>query len=251
MTRARIPFVSYCFFFFFTLFPLTLYSQKTENGLWTSLEIKRKLGNGFALSLEEEYRQIDRLGMTDQFMTGVDLSWKPLDFLKGAVGYTLINKFDATEMDPWKTRHRFNVSLTGSTEVGRFQLSLREKLQTTRRIGVDADEHKSNPTNVLRSKFSASYNIKGIPLSPFVSTELFYTLNEPDGDRTVGPVSMFTESRWSAGVEYKVNKKIAATVGYLYSDGTDWDSFRVNQIRTGRYENFYEHVISLGLSISL
>jgi len=251
MIRARVPFVTCCLFFIFAFFPLNLFSQQAENGLWSSLEIKKKLGSGFALSLEEEYRQVDRLGMTDQFMTGVDLSWKPLSFLKGSIGYILINKFDATDLDPWETRHRFNVSLTGSADLGRFELSLREKLQTTRRPGVDADEHKSNPTNVLRSKFALSYNIKGLPLSPFVSSELFYTLNEPDGDQTVGSVSMFTESRWSVGVDYKFNKKLTASLGYLYSDGTDWDSFSINQVRTGRYENFYEHIITLGLSLSL
>jgi hypothetical protein len=230
---------------------VSVYAQQTERGLWTNLELKKKLGKNISVSFDEEYRQKDRIGMTDRFMTTIDASWKPLDFLKGGASYTLINKYSADETEPWSVRHRWGIYLTGLAEWNRWEFSWRQKFQSTYQVGAITSEHVSNPTNLLRSKLVASYNIKGHPINPYVSVELMYTLNEPDGDISVGSVGKFTECRMACGLEYKISKKLSASAGYLFSSGTDWDTYVDGNTIGGFYENTNEHVLTFGLSVTL
>lgn len=248
MKRA---FLSHFLFLLFTTLSLNSYSQQTEKGLWSSLELKRKLGKSLNLSFEEEYRQVDQLGSTDQFMTSIDLSTKVVKHIKAGVSYTLINKYKPTHSEPWDIKHRGSFYVTGTTKFDRFDFAVREKFQSTYKVGGIEDEDTSNPVNVLRTKMTLTYNIKGLPINPYVSSEFFYTLNEPDGAITNGSVSKFTESRWGAGFEYSMSKKISASIGYLYSDGFEWDTYSITGVRYGHYINNYKHVITVGLNVTL
>jgi opacity protein-like surface antigen len=201
------------------------FSQENGTGIWTSIEIKKKLDQGFAVSLEEEYRTVGLFRTTDQFMSSVDVSWKPLPFLKGGVAYTLINKYDATETDPWELKHRVSAYLTGSVEWNRWEFSLREKWQTTRRVGVSQTVNRANPSHVLRSKCSAAYNIKGCPLTPYVGMECFLSLNDPDGVSNPPSAVRLAEKRMEIGCDYKLVKNLYLSLGYLYASATDWDKF--------------------------
>jgi hypothetical protein len=226
-------------------------AQNTDKGLWTSIELRKKLGQNVSLSLEEEYRQIGRIGKTDRFMTTADLSFKPTGFLKCGASYTLINKYRDVDMRLWETRHRYGAYVSGSIDWNRWEFSLREKFQSTNRVGISSDEHVSNPTNLIRSKLSVNYNVKKFPLDPYFSFELFHALNEPDGDMTGGSVFKFTGRRTELGLDYKVSKSCSVSLGYLYDVSEDWDDFRINGYRLGKYEIAYEHIVVLGIKYSL
>lgn len=231
-----------------------LLAQDVDNGLWTTVEIKKKFKYGIALSLSEEYKLRENVSNTDKLETTVDLSWKPLSFLKGGISYCRIdynhapNNSNLTEY--WELRHRYIAYLTGSYDLGRFSLSLREKFQQTNRVGVVADQNKSNPTNVLRSKLEVDYNIRKSPLTPYASVEIFYAFNEPDGIQNPSSTKMVTEIRNSIGLEYAINKKLAIDAGYLYCSETDWDDDvrDANNIKVGGYVSNFTNVLTLGLN---
>lgn len=229
-----------------SFFPL--FAQNADNALWTTIDIKKKFKHGLALNFEEEYRMRDNFSNTDKFQTTIDLSWKPLSFLKGGIAYCMINK-NKTD-DTWELRHRYIAYIVGSYDIGRFSLSLKEKIQQTYRVGIVADSSKSNPITVLRSKFAVSYNIKGVPLTPFASIEIFYSLNEPDGKQDPAATKMISEMRYAAGLEYSLLKNLDISAGYLYSSGNGWD----NDIRdlsghkVGGYAKSYTNALTLGLS---
>lgn len=235
------------------LFPL--FAQNADNGLWTSLEVKKKLKYGLAVSLQEEYKMRENFSNTDKLETTLDLSWKPLSFLKGGVSYCRIDyNHPSNNNNPseyWELRHRYIAYIMGSYEVGRFSLSLREKFQQTNRVGVIADENKSNPTNVLRSKFEVDYNIRKSPFTPYASVEVFYAFNEPDGIQNPPATGMVAEIRSAIGVEYALNKRLTFDAGYLYCSEKGWDDdVFVNGVKVGGYVRDFTNVLTVGMSYS-
>jgi hypothetical protein len=223
-----------------------LFAQDTDNGLWTTVDIKKKFKHGLALNFEEEYKLRENFSNTDKFETTIDLSWKPLSFLKGGIGYCRIdynhpvNNNHLTEY--WELRHRYIAYLVGSYDIGRFSLSLKEKFQQTNRVGITADKNKSNPTNVLRSKFEVDYNIKKSPFTPYASVEVFYAFNEPDGFQIPAATKMVTEIRNAIGLEYSIRKNLALEAGYLYCMEKDWDK------DAAAYLSGYTNALTLGVS---
>lgn len=228
-----------------------LFAQETDNGLWTSVEIKKKLTKGLAISLEEEYKMRDNFSKTDKFETTIDLSWKPLSFLKGGIAYCRIDYNhpinNSNTVEYWELRHRYIAYLMGSYDIGRFSLSLKEKFQQTNRVGVDPSVNKSNPTNVIRSKFEVDYNIKKSPFTPFASVEVYYALNEPDGVQDPTATQMVTEIRNAIGVEYAIKKNLVVEAGYLYCIEKDWDKDALGN-NMGGYLIGYTNALTIGLS---
>jgi opacity protein-like surface antigen len=249
-THVRFQILLICFLFLTSTLPL--YSQVADNGLWTSVEIKKKLNYGLSLSLSEEYKMRDNFSNTDKFETTIDLSWKALSFLKGGIAYCRIDYNHPPNSNPteyWELRHRYIAYVVGSYDIGRFSLSLREKFQQTNRVGVVANVNRSNPTNVLRSKFEVDYNIRKSPFTPYASVEVYYALNEPDGVQDPAATKMVSEIRNAIGVEYSIKKNLAIDAGYLYCIEKGWDKDALGN-NMGGYLNGYTNVLTLGLSYS-
>lgn len=223
-----------------------LFAQAPDNALWTTIDIKKKFKHGFALNLEQEYRMRDNFSNTDKLQTSLDLSWKPLDFLKGGVAYCMINK-NPNNSTSWELRHRYVAYLAGSYDIGRFSLGLKEKFQHTNRVGITADADKANPSNVIRSKVDLTYNIRKSKVTPFVSAEVFYALNEPNGIQIPAATQMITETRYAAGVEYSLKKNLSIEAGYLYSAGKEWDDDALGH-NIGGYLKQYTNALVLGLN---
>jgi len=240
------------FLAFILLLPIfyPLFAQNTDNALWTTVDIKKKFNHGIALNFEEEYKMRENFSNTDKFETTIDLSWKPLSFLKGGIAYCRIDynhPANNNNAEYWELRHRYIAYLMGSYDIGRFSLSLKEKFQQTNRVGVDASVNKSNPTNVIRSKFEVDYNIKKSSFTPYASVEVFYTLNEPNGAQDPAATKMVTEIRNAIGVEYSIRKNLAVEAGYLYCIAKDWDKNALGN-NMGGYLSGYTNALTLGLS---
>jgi opacity protein-like surface antigen len=223
------------------------FAQEVDHGVWSSIELKKKFKKGVSVSLEEEYRLRENMQATDKFMTTLDLSWKPVSFLKGGISYTRIdynhpaNKKHNWE-NYWELRNRYSVYLTGRYEIGRFELSLREKFQRTYRDSIVSSEFKSNPTDLIRSKFEVTYDVKRLPLKPYFSCEIFYTLNEPTGDAANPSQKLVTEIRYATGLEYDLTKKLGIEAGYLYSTSRGFDD------DAGGLVSELGHVLTVGMS---
>lgn len=215
------------------LISISVSAQVVDYGFWSSVGLSKKIKNGISLSLEEEYRMRENISVMDKSMTTLDLSYKLCSFLKAGTSYTMINynhpasSFNSSEY--WELRHRYNFYLQGSYKFNRLELSLRERFQSTNRVGVSQTLTRANPKQLLRTKLDLSYNVKGLPLNPYAYCEWHQSLNNPMGNG-------LAEMRYSAGLEYDFTKKISLKGGYLYSSGTEDD---VDQIG---------HIFNLGLN---
>lgn len=196
-----------------------LKAQDPDFGLWTTLDLSKKLDNGLKLAFEEEYRLRNDLMTTDKFQSTFELSYKIGKHFTPGVSYTLINYYhprdDEHAHNYWETRHRFNVFGEGEIDFGRFTLSVRERLQSTYRVLDSLSSAKINPKLMLRSKASLKYNIKGLPLEPFAFAEFHHLLNKQ------GAPMSYEKYRVGAGLKYTYNKTLSVKVGYLYTAESD------------------------------
>lgn len=165
-------------------------------------------------SLEEDFRLRDDFGTADRFSHTLDLSYKPFKFLKVGGAYNLINMNQ--ENKGWEVRHRYYFYATGSLDLGRFNISLRERYQSTKRVGVEETKKRANPKEYLRSKLAVSYDLPHSAFSPFVSAELYKPLNDPVSNKA-------DKLRYTAGVEYKINKHCMLEVFYRRNTFIDDD----------------------------
>ncbi|MCS2892630.1 DUF2490 domain-containing protein [Parabacteroides faecis] len=214
---------------FFTASLLTIHTLSAQDDLGSSLsaEITKRIIPGLNLSLEEDFRLRDNLSEVDRFSTTLELSYKPWKFLKLGGAYNLINYNHETK--GWEVRHRYYFFATGSYRINRFTVSLRERFQSTYRVGVKETSKRANPKLYLRSRLEVEYDIRNCKFEPFASVELYNTLNDPQGNK-------MNKLKYTAGSKYKLNKRNSLQLYYRYVNFKDDD------------EGNGKHMIGLGYS---
>ena len=214
--------------------PGKLYAQSDDFGIWTGVEVKKKILSGWDASLEGEFRTRDGVKTVERWSGAVATSYKVSSWLKASAGYTFIHYYHPMEVtkkgnyipEYWQPRHRFHVSLTGKADWRRFTFSLRERWQYTYRPsqsvpkfdGDDgsskADEYISGKgKNVLRSRLQVAYNIRKCAFNPYASCELSHSLSD----------GAFEKARWTLGTEWKLSKRHSLDFYYLYQNKADDD----------------------------
>lgn len=242
-------------------------NDKDEFGVWTTFEIAQKANKRTKLAFDAELRSIEGVSNVERVAIGAKVDYKLGEWkgeswgkfqLKINAGYTFIvsqslsetSIKDAIDVENdiyeynidaayWTTRNRVYATLTGEYKVGRFEISLRERLQYTHTGSATTDETKYRweYTDVitgegellpeterefkeakhnlsLRSRLSIKYDIPNCKITPFASAELYTKLNEWKG---------YDKMRYRAGASYKINKKNSVSLYYLYQDISDID----------------------------
>ena len=185
-----------------------------------------KLGAGYVFiynrnfqEVEEKYKENDDLGKDG----------KPI-----IEGYNVDHGY-------WRPRHRAYFDVQGKVDVGRFSISLRERYLYNYYVETEAlrdkyrnpsqpgysgnlyqfngmefmkyeqemDTKKAKSKHSLRTRLQVEYDIKGVPLTPFVSCELTNELSN---------AMQYDKVRAQAGVEWKINKKHILSGAYLYQN---------------------------------
>ena len=255
------------------LYNINAQESNDEFGVWGTFEFSKKVNKKSKFVIDAEIRSIEAASDIERIAVGGKLDykikeWKELDKLgsqielKANVGYCFIyghnlsekslKEFiaDANEYDYnidkayWVARNRAYLTLTGEFKIGRFEISLRERLQYTHtgsatteetkyRWGLSDDENKFVCTEKteyefkdakenlsLRSRISMKYDIPNCKINPFASAELYTRLDKWQA---------FDKARYRAGATYKINKKNSISLYYLYQDvnGNDPDGHAI------------------------
>ena len=201
-------------FLIISLLAVNQLSAQDDLGSSLSVDITKKIIPRLNLSLEEDFRLRDNLSEVDRFSTTLELSYKPWKFLKLGGAYNLINYNHDTK--GWEVRHRYYFFATGSYRFNRFTVSLRERFQSTYRVGVKETSKRANPKLYLRSRLEVEYDIRNCKFEPFASVELYNTLNDPQGNK-------MNKLKYTAGSKYKMNKRNSLQLYYRYVNFKDDD----------------------------
>lgn len=159
-------------------FPQTNIAVDPEIGGRVSVVADWRIVKGLHLSLEEEARFDNNFGNFDRLQTAVFMDYKVHPNIKLGLGYALINSYGATTQTFKNARHRFMADVMGIVHLGRWNISLRERLQLTHRSG-DFNVYQ-NPRNalVLKSRLKAQYKSHS-QWQPYGYIEIRYYLNAP------------------------------------------------------------------------
>ena len=251
-------------------------AQKSSDdfGIWGTVEFSKKVNKKSKFVIDAEVRSIEAVSDFERIAVGAKLDYEITQWknpeklvskaeLKSNLGYCFIYGHYLSEKNLkeyveevgeynynideayWAARNRVYLTLTGEMNIGRFEISLRERLQYTHTGSVTIDETKYRwekqggikgewtPTTEiepelkevkenlsLRSRLSIKYDIPNCKINPFISAELYTRLDKWQA---------FDKARYRAGASYKINKKNDISLFYLYEDvnGNDPDCHAV------------------------
>ncbi len=222
----------------------SVFAQSDDFGLWSEVNVEKKINRDLSLEGGVEFRTRDNVSEADRWSAGVGVEYRLTDWLKGGVGYMLIddhryklNDSGKKYADFWGLRHRMNVSLTASQTWGALTVSLRERWQYTYRPsktvtryytatgntpGAEADEHTydGKGKSVWRNRLQAKYKLSKV-FRPYASVE-------------TSVAKGLEKVRYAAGAEIRLSKQHWLNAGYLFQS-THGDDDEGNR-----------HVVSIG-----
>ncbi|MCD7973758.1 MAG: DUF2490 domain-containing protein [Candidatus Azobacteroides sp.] len=192
-----------------------IYAESDDFGIWTSIEVDKKLNKKWNLNGEFELRTRDNTSEVARWGAKVGADYSFIKGLKVGAAYQFLYFHDIKYWD-FQPRHRFIGYVQGRQKVGRFTFSLRERFQVTHKDDSDRikangkkDTYKINPEWSWRNRIKASYDIPKCKLTPSFSFESFFQLNNPDGNE-------FDGLRYTLSLTYKLDKKHSFDLSGIY-----------------------------------
>ncbi len=223
-------------------------SMADDSGLLVDAGVEKKINKTFSLNGSVELRTRNDFRTVDRVSVGVGARYKFTSWLKADVGYQLLIPNNSEKLtynedgsyNHWRpsfyaVRHRFAASLTGDVDLGRINVSLRERWQytyrpeaSTTRYDFDLEDWedctvRSKHTHVLRSRLKLEYNIPHTKLTPYVSAELYTS-------------SSLEKTRFTVGASYTIKKRHSLDLGYryqLYNSTVNPDECNTHHVTAG------------------
>ena len=208
-------------------------SQMQAAQLHFGAEFHKKWRNGLRLGVSEDLRfDLYNSAVGPHFSksyTTLDFGYKPIEYVKLDVGYTLrILGADSTwsatkkaDLNEW-IRHRVFFSVTGSYTFDYAKVYLRERVQLDMRTDSVNLLEKNRYNVLLRSKIGTEFIVPGKPVKPYVWVELINTLNAPEYQQKNGR-QFITDVRAQAGVKWRLTRLSSLNFFYRFSYGYDRD----------------------------
>ncbi|MBR0037858.1 MAG: DUF2490 domain-containing protein [Bacteroidales bacterium] len=231
---------------FFAVLCLPTFAEGDDFGMWGEVNVEKKINKRWSADAGVEFRSRNDLNTADRWSVGANINYKINNWLKASAGYSWlddhrhkVNTSGKKYADYWGSRHRVNVSLTGSQTFGKLTVSLRERWQYTYRpektvtrywteasgktVGAVADEHEysSKSKNVWRNRLLLKYKASSM-WRPYLSAETSFSKE-------------LEKVRYAAGTEMRLNKQHSFDLKYIYQSLYNNDDDEANR-----------HIIAVG-----
>lgn len=206
--------------------PMTLTAQKDNDfGIWTDIKVDKKINSKSHVSLGAELRTNDNSSQTKRWAVSLAGDYHITPMIRLGAGYDfLYDRRESTTYDAdgdaakyanyWTPRHRLHADITGKWEIGRWEVSLRERWQYTYRPEKTIDGQydyarqdfdgvpqtvKGNGKHLLRSRLQLTYDLGR--WEPHASVEIHNAWR-------------LEKTRFSIGTDWAVSK--AHKIGFYY-----------------------------------
>ncbi|HJZ38829.1 MAG TPA: DUF2490 domain-containing protein [Bacteroidales bacterium] len=189
-------------FLVFFIFPVP--AQQSDFQVWPSIQVGVEVLNDLKLQVEEEVRFHENSTMIERQINNMGISYRINKYVKTTLTYRI--EADWKNADTYSWRQGLYADFTFRYEPGRFLLDYRVRFQSAK---IDMNEKEEQLFDGLknRHKVGVEYDIKNIPLVPFVEGEIFMNSG---GNRYSG----VTAYRTWFGMKYNLNKRHEVTLKY-------------------------------------
>ncbi|MCU0456368.1 MAG: DUF2490 domain-containing protein, partial [Bacteroidales bacterium] len=131
--------------------------------------------------------------------------------------------------DRYHYEHEFFFDIRYSLDAGSFTFHGRYRFQTRVRTYLEEVEDKY-PDLTSRLRLKVTYRTKSFPINPYIMAESFIPMNKE-------PERFISKNRFGAGAEYKISKKHAVDLIYIFQ-------------RENNSSPSNEHIMNIGYNFS-
>lgn len=188
----------------FLAITISSFAQREDFRTWWAAELRGELLNQVDFKVTPEVRFFDNSSRMSSFLTDLDVSTPFLDYFRAGGQY----RFERINTKNAYLGNRFGVYLKVRYKIDRFRLGYRA-MYHWEFVGINTSENGNIPDEYHRHKFSLSYYRKRWDLRPAVSVEYF-------SNRIPVESAYEQKFRFSAGLDYKLNKKMNLSLSYKY-----------------------------------
>ncbi len=181
------------------------FAQEQDAGLWLTANIEKKINNNWKAALSQEFRLKENYSQLGTYFTDIGIQYKISKSFNASLNYRFIEKLqpDLT----YDERNRLYLDIAYRYKQHKWNVIFRTRFQDQIK-SVGSNEDFSEPQYYWRNKLTVKHSIK--KFDPYLSFELFYPLNKPEGNE-------IDEWRISLGTSYELNKKNSLN-GYFLVD---------------------------------
>ena len=207
------------------------------------------------LTWGEQLRVKDSFGSMDKILSSLTVGYTPWNFLQLGTEYAFVNE---KKGDDWRTKHRWNIDITEKATVGRFELSLRERVRMEFR-GYEANKYESpNPFTSLRTRLKVAYKNQS-RWKPYTYVEVYATLNSPAKVDNYLRDALTRDNycnrvRLVFGSEMKINEKNKMDFHYMINFNRSYKAkydASLGNLQSWALEKVAAHVICVDYKFSL
>lgn len=205
----------------FAILFMGYFCMAQSNNLWMGAEANIKLAKHLETKIGYEYRRDNIIGFNKSLVT-VQLSYELLPGIKTLIKYrnaVFPNTQSALDLKTNSSSNRFACGLNISFLELFGAKSKRLVIQWTGQQQWDDFKFQRNKS-IMRNKFQIKYDIKNFKLTPYASTELFYSWNRDIiyGINNISIQSGMNSFRHFIGFEVELSKRQSLDVGFGFRE---------------------------------
>lgn len=178
---------------FFSFFSYNSNAQQNDFQLWNTLNLSKKINKSFRADIKYGARFRENASLLSTQFIDFKVKYKENKRWSFAIGYRSISDYSISNI--FESKNRFYADAYFSKKLKRYFFSLRNRVLTQLSNNISKE--------VLRQKYKLAYNIKKTKLSPSISIEFFYSLE-----------NYFYKIRNSFELAYPLNKKMDFSLVY-------------------------------------
>jgi hypothetical protein len=181
------------------------FAQNDDFQLWSGVGLDISITKKISFEIEEEIRLKDNAAEVDMYFTDAGISYNFWNNFKLAANYRYIRKYEPEGF--YSNMHKYYIDLEYENNIRRWEYSIRTRYQS-RYKNINSSEQGFIPENHCRNKISFAYDIYRSPLKPEIGCEIYYQLNNPDGNK-------IDKLRVAPELNYSINRANRIKIYYM------------------------------------